>query len=82
MIKFMLSVEAVVARGLSNFFTRQMSEIFKHLFQGISALVCVDVFLPISPTKPQVLQPIERLQDINGKENWKVVFHASSCRKC
>ena len=69
--------------GLLNFFTQQMSNFSKDvIMQGFFNLI--DDILPISNSKPHLLQFIEQLHHFATKQSdnsyWKIIFHAFNCK--
>ena len=56
-------------KGLSNFFTKQMSTFFKTLIEQSLALVYIDDILLLSDSKEHMFQLIEQLHIISTKNN-------------
>ena len=59
-------------KGLSNFFTKQMSTFFKTLIEQGFALVYIDDILLLSDSKEHMFQLIEQLHIISTKNNLKL----------
>ena len=59
-------------KGLSNFFTKQMSTFFKTLIEQGFALVYIDDILFLSDSKEHMFQFIEQLDIISTKNNLKL----------
>ena len=56
-------------KGLPNFFTKQMSSLFKALIEQGFTLVYIDDILLLSDSKEQMFQLIEQLRTISTKHN-------------
>ena len=59
-------------KGLSNFFTKQMSSFFKTLIEQGFALVYIDDIAFLSDSKEHMIQLIEQLHIISTKNNLKL----------
>ena len=63
-------------KGLSHFFTKQMSNFFETLIEKCFALVYIDDYLLLSNSKEHKFQRIEQLHNISTKN--KVLSQTSS----
>ena len=59
-------------KGLSTFFTKQMSTFFKTLIEQGFALIYIDDILLVSNSKEHMFQLIEQLHTISTKNNPKL----------
>ena len=59
-------------KGLPNFFTKQMSTLFRPLVNKRNALVYIDDILPLADEKQEMFELIKELHKIATKENLKL----------